>query len=79
METCIRRLTEIGVIPVIRPPLAPPSPPGLPGLLRPTADRMLRMAEFAKNALAKAGLDPTQAKTMCTLCGGCDLVAGRDI
>ncbi|WP_245618586.1 indolepyruvate ferredoxin oxidoreductase [Methanogenium cariaci] len=44
-------------------PPCPPPPPGLPGgLLRPTADRMLRMAEFAKNALAKAGLDPHTSK-----------------
>jgi len=76
MENCIRRLTGIGVIPVIRP-LAPS--PGLPGLTRPSAERILRMAEFAREELKKAGLDPTQAKTMCTLCGGCDLVAGRDI
>lgn len=76
METCIRRLTGIGVIPVIRP-LSPS--PGLPGLSRPTAERILRMAEFAGAELKNAGLDPTQAQTMCTRCGGCDLVAGRDI
>lgn len=76
MENCIRRLTGIGVIPVIRP-LSPS--PALPGLSRPTADRILRMAEFAREELQKSGLDPTQAQTMCTLCGGCDLVPGRDI
>ncbi|KAF1078509.1 radical SAM protein [Methanogenium sp. MK-MG] len=76
MEACIRRLTDIGVIPVIRP-LAPT--PSLPGLTRPPAERILRMAVFAKKELTKAELDPTQAKTMCSLCGGCDLVAGRDV
>lgn len=76
MEACIRRLTGIGVIPVIRP--LNPSPT-LPGHTRPSADRILRMAEFAAGELEKAGLDPTQAKTMCTLCGGCDLVPGRDL
>lgn len=76
MEECIRRMIAIGVIPVIRP-LSPS--PALPGLLRPTAERILRMTEFAKEELETAGLDPTQAQTMCTLCGGCDLVVGRDI
>ncbi|MDE4907923.1 radical SAM protein [Methanogenium marinum] len=76
MKACIHRLTEIGVIPVIRP--LNPSP-GLPELTRPSAERILQMAEFAREELDNAGLDPTQAKTMCTLCGGCDLVAGRDV
>jgi len=76
METCIRRMVGIGVIPVIRP-LSPS--PNLPGLPRPTAERILRMAVFARDELKKAGLDPTQAQTMCTRCGGCDLVAGRDL
>jgi biotin synthase-related radical SAM superfamily protein len=76
METCIHRLTAIGVIPVIRP--LNPSP-GLPELTRPPAERILRMAVFAREELIKAGLNPAEAKTMCTLCGGCDLVAGRDV
>lgn len=76
MKDCIRRMTTIGAIPVIRP-LSPS--PSLPGLPRPTAERILRMAEFARDELKKAGLDPRQAQTMCTLCGGCDLVAGRDV
>ena len=76
MEACIHRLTEIGVIPVVRP-LNPT--PELPGLPRPSANRILGMAEFAARELKKADLDPRQAKTMCTLCGGCDLVAGKDM
>ncbi|WAI01975.1 radical SAM protein [Methanogenium organophilum] len=76
MEACIHRLVGIGVIPVIRP-LTPS--PNLPGLPRPTADRILRMTVFAGEELRKAGLNHTQAQTMCTLCGGCDLVAGRDV
>ena len=76
MDACIRRMTGIGVIPVIRP-LSPS--PNLPKLTRPSADRILRITIFAKEELKKAGLDPTQALTMCTLCGGCDLVAGKDI
>ena len=76
MEACIRRMITIGVIPVIRP-LSPSK--NLPRLSRPTAERILRMAAFAREELTKAGLDPTQAQTMCTRCGGCDLVAGRDL
>ncbi len=76
MKACIHRLTEIGVIPVIRPLN---SSPRLPELTRPSAERILRMAECARDELDNAGLDPTEAKTMCTLCSGCDLVAGRDV
>ncbi len=75
METCIRKLTSQGVIPVLRPlnPVA-----GLEGELRPSKERLLRLFRFHEAALTEAGLDPCGARTMCTACTGCDLVPGRD-
>ncbi len=75
METCIRNLTGIGVIPVLRPlnPVA-----GLRGKLRPTKERLLWLFRIHASALSEAGLDPCRAQTMCSACTGCDLVPGRD-
>ncbi len=74
-EACIRRLTGIGVIPVVRPlnPVA-----GLSGYARPSSARLLRMYEIQADALRDAGLDPARALTMCAACTGCDLTPGRD-
>jgi biotin synthase-related radical SAM superfamily protein len=75
LETCIKKLTSFGVIPVLRPlnPVA-----GLSGSPRPTAERLKRIFAMHEKALAAAGLDPRLAVTMCTNCAGCDLVPGRD-
>jgi biotin synthase-related radical SAM superfamily protein len=75
METCISRLTSHGVIPVLRPlnPVA-----GLTGFARPSAERLHKIFIMHERALAGAGLDPREARTMCTNCAGCDLVPGRD-
>jgi biotin synthase-related radical SAM superfamily protein len=75
LETCIKKLTSFGVIPVLRPlnPVA-----GLSGTPRPTAERLKRIFAMHEKALAAAGLDPRLAVTMCTNCAGCDLVPGRD-
>ncbi|HDQ08439.1 MAG TPA: radical SAM protein [Methanoculleus sp.] len=76
MTACIRRLTGMGVIPVVRP-LTPSR--GVAHLPRPDADRILRTAEVLRGALSTAGLDPAQALTMCSACTGCDLVPGVDL
>ena len=75
LETCIRKLTSHGVIPVLRPlnPVA-----GLAGTPRPSAERLKKVFAVHKKALATAGLDPRLAVSMCTNCAGCDLVPGRD-
>jgi biotin synthase-related radical SAM superfamily protein len=75
MESCIRRLTSHGVIPVLRPlnPVA-----GLTGFARPSAERLQKIFVMHERALASEGLDPREARTMCTNCTGCDLVPGRD-
>jgi len=75
MEACIRQLAAHGVIPVLRPlnPVA-----DLAGTPRPSAERLKKIFAIHEEALEEAGLDPCLALTMCTNCGGCDLVPGRD-
>jgi biotin synthase-related radical SAM superfamily protein len=75
LETCIKNLTSLGVIPVLRPlnPVA-----DLAGTPRPSAERLKKIFAIHEKALAAAGLDPRLAVTMCTNCTGCDLVPGRD-
>jgi biotin synthase-related radical SAM superfamily protein len=75
LEACIKKLTSLGVIPVLRPlnPVA-----DLAGTPRPSAERLKKIFAIHQRALAAAGLDPREARTMCTSCTGCDLVPGRD-
>ena len=75
MDACIRRLTGLGVIPVIRP-LTPAA--RLSHYRRPTAEMILRAFGTEKEALREAGLDPSEAETMCSACTGCDLVPEVD-
>lgn len=75
MEACIRRLCGMGVIPVLRP-LNPAA--RLSEFERPSPERLLKLYEIQKNALLLAGLDPSQARSMCVACSGCDLVPWRD-
>lgn len=74
-EACIRALTSVGVIPVLRP-LNPAG--ALSGYSRPRADRLLRLFAIHSMALSAKGLDARQAQTMCVECTGCDMVPGRD-
>jgi biotin synthase-related radical SAM superfamily protein len=75
LETCCKKLTSLGVIPVLRPlnPVAE-----LAGTPHPSAARLKKIFLMHERALAAAGLDPRLAVTMCTNCTGCDLVPGRD-
>lgn len=74
-EACIRALTTLGVIPVLRP-LNPAG--ALSGYPRPPAARLLGLFLVHSRALAAEGLDPCHARTMCVECTGCDMVPGRD-
>jgi biotin synthase-related radical SAM superfamily protein len=75
MEDCIRELTAMGVIPVLRPL----NPAGeLDTWPRPSAERLLRLFRVHSRILKEEGLDPCSAVTMCSACTGCDLVPGRD-
>jgi biotin synthase-related radical SAM superfamily protein len=75
MESCIRSLTAIGVIPVLRP-LSPAA--GLKNYRRPAKERLMRLADLHYQLLKEADLDPSCAVSMCSACTGCDLVPGRD-
>lgn len=75
METCIRKLCEEGIIPVIRP-LNPKAE--LKDYSRPSKERILKIFEYHKEQLRANGLDPAQALTMCAACTGCDMTPGRD-
>jgi biotin synthase-related radical SAM superfamily protein len=75
MEACIKRLTSRGIIPVLRP-LNPAAE--LTDASRPSPERLKKLFGIHERELAKAGLDPREALTMCTNCTGCDLVPGRD-
>jgi biotin synthase-related radical SAM superfamily protein len=75
IETCVEDLCDRGVIPVLRP-LLPAA--GVRSFPRPDAPRLLSLCTMEERILKRAGLDPTQARTMCIACTGCDLVPGRD-
>lgn len=75
IENSVRRLTGMGVIPVLRP-LNPAA--GLKDRNRPSKERLLKLLSIHAKALANASLDPCVALTMCVACTGCDLVPGRD-
>jgi biotin synthase-related radical SAM superfamily protein len=48
------------------------------GCARPSPERLLHLLDVHERALKKSGLSTRRARTMCTLCTGCDLVPGRD-
>jgi len=75
----VEKLAAMGVIPVLRPISPHPLRKGEIPIERPTAARLLRLAHLHRDALARHGLDPRQARTMCLPCTGCDLTPCRDI
>ncbi|WP_245241087.1 radical SAM protein [Methanocorpusculum sp. GPch4] len=76
MKQCITQCLENGIIPIIRP-LTPSAE--LSDYTRPSAPDILGIAEFLQSELPRFGLDPTEAKTMCAKCMGCDLAPITDL
>ncbi|MFA7022897.1 MAG: radical SAM protein, partial [Methanocorpusculum sp.] len=76
MKQCIRQCLENGIIPIIRP-LTPSA--DLSDFTRPSAGTTLEIAEYLREQLPRFGLDPTEAKTMCAKCMGCDLTPMTDL
>jgi biotin synthase-related radical SAM superfamily protein len=76
---CIDDLTEKGIIPVLRAVYPHPLRAGEVGLERPSAERLLDLARYLKDALEKSDLDGAAALTGCYSCTGCDLIPGRDL
>lgn len=82
-DSCVRdgviRLAEIGVIPILRPISASPLRAGEVGISRPQPARLLSLAAMVRAVLARYGLDPRIAQTMCLPCTGCDITPFRDL
>ena len=76
LDRCVDELVALGVVPVLRP-LTPAA--GCNDLPRPAPERLVRAARHLSRALARAGLDPSGALSMCGACTGCDLAAWRDL
>ena len=79
LRRTIDDLTEKGVIPVLRAVYPHPLRAGEMVMERPSAERLLDLARYLKEALEKNGLDGAAALTGCYRCTGCDLIPGRDL
>jgi len=79
LRSSIDDLTRKGIIPVLRAVYPHPLRAGEGGLERPSAERLLDLALYLKDALEKNGLDGAAALTGCYRCTGCDLIPGRDL
>ncbi len=75
----IDELAEMGVLPVLRAVYPHPLRIGEIEMTRPSAERLLDLARYARRALDRHGLRGDLALTGCYLCTGCDLVPGRDL
>lgn len=79
LRRSIDELTEMGVIPVLRAVYLHPLRSEETWMQRPSAERLLELARYLKNALKKNNLDGSAALTGCYRCTGCDLTPGRDL
>jgi biotin synthase-related radical SAM superfamily protein len=75
----IDELTEMGVLPVLRPVYPHPLREGEMEMVRPDAERLLRLSTHLRRSLDRHGLRGDQALTGCYRCTGCDLVPHRDL
>ncbi len=76
MKACIMQCLENGIIPIIRP-LTPSAE--LSDYSRPSAADILGIAEFLLSELPRFDFDPSEARTMCAKCMGCDLTPMTDL
>jgi biotin synthase-related radical SAM superfamily protein len=79
LRSGIDELAEIGVLPVLRAVYPHPLRVREIEMARPSAERLLGLARYARRALDRNCLRGDLALTGCYLCTGCDLVPGRDI
>lgn len=79
LRRTIDDLTEKGIIPVLRAVYPHPLRADEAVMERPSAERLLYLARYLKDALEKNGLDGAAALTGCYRCTGCDLIPGRDL
>jgi biotin synthase-related radical SAM superfamily protein len=81
-DECVRdgveHLAKLGVIPILRPITIPPLRKGELEATRPSAERLLKLAQMTREILDKYGLRVEVAQTMCLPCTGCDITPVRD-
>ena len=75
----VTRLAEMGVIPILRPISPHPLRKGEVKVERPSAERLLRLAEATRKVLEDHGLRADYSETMCLPCTGCDITPHRDV
>jgi biotin synthase-related radical SAM superfamily protein len=75
----IDELAEMGILPVLRAVYPHPLRLGEIDMTRPSAERLLELARYARRALDKHELRGDAALTMCYRCTGCDLVPHQDL
>ncbi len=75
----VDRLTKMGVIPILRPISPHPMRAGEIKVQRPSAERLLKLSRYAREAMDKQGLRADKAETMCLPCTGCDITPHRDV
>ncbi len=79
VETGVRTLAEMGVIPILRPISPHPLRSGEIDAKRPSAERLLRLSKMMLQVLEEHGLRADLAETMCLRCTSCDITPQRDI
>jgi len=79
LQQGIDRLAEMGVLPVLRAVYPHPLREGEIEMIRPSAERILRLSEYLRRSLDRRGLRGDLALTGCYRCTGCDLVPHRDL
>ncbi len=75
----VETLTEMGVIPILRPISPHPLRRGEIDVARPDAARLIRLGVMLRETLDRYGLRADRGRTMCLPCTGCDLTPHRDI
>ncbi|MFQ6055145.1 MAG: radical SAM protein [Methanosarcinales archaeon] len=73
VEKGVKKLTSIGVIPLLRPINIHPLRKNEIKATRPSAKRLLKLALITRKAMYKHGFRTDLSKTMCLSCAGCDL------
>ncbi|WNY26244.1 radical SAM protein [Methanolapillus ohkumae] len=74
----VEDLAKIGVIACLRPVFENKLRSGECFMERPSKERLLKLYEIQKRICEKYDLHPEKSETMCSKCGGCDLVPFSD-
>jgi biotin synthase-related radical SAM superfamily protein len=79
LQEGIEELVEMGVLPVIRAVYPHPLRRDEIEMIRPSPERLIDLARFARRILDEHGLRGDLAETGCYRCTGCDLIPHRDL